>query len=674
MNFFAQQERARSHTKRMLFLFVVAVVAIVVAVDIVALVAFGAIEHQRQGMGLPPAALLFWVSVPVLAIIGLSTLYKVSTLRSGGGAVARQLGALQIEETTQDFAHRRLRNVIEEIAIASGVPVPEIYVLRDEPGINAFAAGYTPADAAVTVTQGCLDKLTRDELQGVIAHEFSHVLNGDMRLNIRLMGVVFGILVIGIIGRKLMENTGRSRDSGGVVAFGIAILVVGYIGVFFGRLIKAGISRERELLADASAVQFTRQTLGIAGALKKIGGLAEGSKLASSETEEVSHMLFGDGVGYSALFATHPPLEKRIKLLEPSFNPREFAEIAKAWSQPVKVGESEGAQVSIGGFAPALIMAAGAATAPVTAQAALPRAGAAITLTPKKVIKQAAQPGADDYETASAIHMTISERLRTFAYMADRSAQVVFALALDADAEVREKQLRIIEKRFDPTVRAGVEEIASEMKDLHPMQRLPLAQLAFPALRRRPRPQLQTFLLALNDLIQADGRVQLEEYCLAKLVGIQVIDALDPSKAKTSGSSKLADCKADATAVIAIIARYGNDDAAEAERAYLLGMHEVLPDAIDVYAPPDDFALTLDRALPKLDLLAPAGKEMLVSGLTRAIGADGKVSVSEAELLRTICAALHVPLPPQLEQAEQPPTFPLASSASASSRAAADRA
>jgi len=647
MNFFAQQERARSHTKRMLFLFAIAVAAIVFAVDVVALIAFGAVQHHRDGVGLPPAALLFWVSVPVLALIGLSTLYKISTLRSGGGAVARQFGATQIEEGTRDFAHRRLRNVIEEIAIASGVPVPEIYVLQDEPGINAFAAGYTPADAAVTVTQGCLDKLTRDELQGVIAHEFSHVLNGDMRLNIRLMGVVFGILVIGIAGRKLMENTGRSRDSGGVVAFGIAILIVGYIGVFFGRLIKAGISRQREYLADASAVQFTRQTLGIAGALKKIGGLAEGSRLASAETEEVAHMLFGDGVGYSALFATHPPLEARIKILEPTFNPHEFEQIARAWAQPVQVGEAEGAQVSISGFAPAGFIAG---TAPV-AQAMLPDADAEIALTPKKVIKQVAQPGSDDYRTATAIHTTISERLRTFAYMAERCAQVVFALALDTSAELRDSQLRILEKRYDAATRAGVEEIAGELADLHPMQRLPLAQLAFPALRRRPRPQLQTFLIALNELIQADGRVQLQEYCLAKLVGVQVIDSLDPSRARTSGSNKLADCKAEVTSVLAIIARYGNDDTGEAERAYLLGMHEVLPDAIDVYAPPEDFVLALDKALPKLDLLAPMGKELLVKGLTRAIGADGKVAVSEAELLRTICAALHCPLPPQLEQA-----------------------
>ncbi len=241
------------------------------------------------------------------------------------------------------------------------MPVPQIFVLEDEAGINAFASGYTPADAAVTVTRGALDKLTREELQGVIGHEFSHVLNGDMRLNIRLIGVVFGILVLATIGRKIAEisGRGRSRDSGGIVLFGIALFAVGYIGVVCARLIKASISRQREFLADASAVQFTRQTEGIAGALKKIGGLAEGSKLASSNTEEVAHMLFGDGVGYSALFATHPPLEERIKRLDPSFRPEEYATIAAAWSQPVQVGDDdEDADVSIAGFAPATALAA----------------------------------------------------------------------------------------------------------------------------------------------------------------------------------------------------------------------------------------------------------------------------------------------------------------------------
>jgi Zn-dependent protease with chaperone function len=651
MNFFAQQERARAHTKRMLVLFVLAVLCIVGALDFVLFLAFGSSGHGvHPGFG----AVMFWNSVLVVGIIGGCSMYKITALRGGGGAVARQLGATLVEPATTDFAHKRLRNVVEEIAIASGVPVPEVYELEGEPAINAFAAGYTPADAAVTVTQGCLDKLNREELQGVIAHEFSHVLNGDMSLNIRLMGVLFGILVIGIIGRKIAANSGRSRDSGYAVLIGIAILAIGYIGVFFGRLIKAGISRQREYLADASAVQFTRQTRGISGALKKIGGLADGSKLSSGETEEVAHMLFGDGVGYSALFATHPPLHLRIKAIDPAFVPAELDAIAKAWANPVPVGDSDGAQVSISGFAPAAIASAMSASAPVAAPAAktaLPRADAEMSLTPREVVVQVAKPGSDDYRTAGAIHATIPEKLHGLAYMGTRCQQVVFALAIDTDAAMRDKQLGLLEKRFDANVRKGVEEILAETDTLHPMQRLPLAQLAFPALRHQPRPQLQTFLIGLNELIQADGEVRLEEYCLAKLVGVQVMDALDPSRARPTGSTKLSSCTSEVADALAIVAEYGADNEADAERAYLVGMNEALPDDIAPYAQRAEWMVALDRALPILDALAPAGKELLVRGLTAAIGADGKVSVTEAELLRTICAALHCPLPPQLDQA-----------------------
>ena len=651
MNFFAQQERARTHTRRMLVLFVLAVVCIVAALDLVLFLAFGSSGHGvHPGFG----AVIFWNSVLVVGVIGACSLYKISALRGGGGAVARQLGATLVDPATTDFAHKRLRNVVEEIAIASGVPVPEVYVLEGEPAINAFAAGYTPADAAVTVTQGCLDKLNREELQGVIAHEFSHVLNGDMRLNIRLMGVLFGILVIGIIGRKIAASTGRSRDSGYAVLIGIAILAIGYIGVFFGRLIKAGISRQREYLADASAVQFTRQTVGITGALKKIGGLADGSKLSSGETEEVAHMLFGDGVGYSALFATHPPLVNRIQAIQPQFDPAEFASIAAAWSNPVPVGESDSAQASISGFAPAPIAAVIAAAAPpaaVAAVAALPQADAQIVLTPKNVVTQVARPGTDDYGTASAIHTTISDKLRALAYMGTRCQHVIFALALDTDATMRDKQLKLVEKRFGADARKGVEEIVAETDALHPMQRLPLAQLAFPALRRQPRPQLQTFLIGLNELIQADGEVRLEEYCLAKLIAVQVMDALDPSKARPTGSTKLSACAAEVADAISIVAEYGADNEADAERAYLVGMNETLPDDIAPYVQREEWMVAMDRALPILDSLAPAGKELLVRGLTAAIGADGKVSVTEAELLRTMCAAVHCPLPPQLDQA-----------------------
>jgi Zn-dependent protease with chaperone function len=657
MNFFAQQERSRTHTRRMLILFALAVVSIIAAVDIVVMIAFGAFGDRQHALAaarsVPPQA-LFLSTLAVLGVVAAATAYKISTLRSGGGAVARQFGATLVPADTTNFAYRRLRNVIEEIAIASGVPVPEIYVLEDEPAINAFAAGYTPSDAAVTVTRGCLDKLTRDELQGVIAHEFSHVLNGDMRLNIRLMGVLFGILVIGIAGRKLIENTGRSRDSGGIVAFGVAVLAIGYLGVFFGRLIKAGISRQREYLADASAVQFTRQTLGIGGALKKIGGLADGSKLASAETEEVAHMLFGDGVGYTALFATHPPLIKRIKLLDPQFNPDEFADIARAWSQPVQADDAEGAEISISGLAPAVALPR-RTSAPRPAAATpgidLRPAQKQVKLAAARISEQAGSLGKTDITNAGAIHASLPEQLRAAAYSQERSVQVIFALALGADSAARERQLGIVEKYTDAATRAGIEELAAAITQLHPLQRLPLAQLAFPSLRRRSRPALQSFLVALNHLIQADGKVELDEYCLGKLIAVQVVDALDPSRARPSGSSKLPAVAAELADVFSIAAQRGSDDAADAQRAYLLGMHEVLPDAIPVYAPPAEWASAMDRALPKLDLLSPAGKELVVRGLAQTIGADGIITVAEAELLRTICAALHCPLPPMFNQA-----------------------
>ena len=655
MNFFAQQDRARAQTRRMLVLFAIAVVCIVAAVDLVVAIAFGVMgdghRNAYRAAASPQTGVLVATTLVVLAVIGCSMLYKISSLRAGGGVVARQLGATLLDPhdpaVAGNFAYKRLRNVVEEIAIASGVPVPEVYVLENELGINAFASGYTSSDAAITVTRGCLDKLTRDELQGVIAHEFSHVLNGDMRLNIRLMGVLFGILVIGIVGSKMLQWSGRGRDSNWQVFLGIALLIIGSIGLFFGRLIKAGVSRQREYLADASAVQFTRQSQGIAGALKKIAGLAEGSKLETSEREEAAHMFFGDGVGYSALFATHPPLHKRILAIDPQFDPQELVAIARAWSAPVEAVDEEGAEVSISGLAPAGASRARASATP----GVLPPADTAIALSPNKVVTQVAHPGSDDYRAASAIHTTIADTLRAYAYSAERAPQVVLALALDASADLRTKQLALVEKYFGAATRAGIEEIAADIANLHPMQRLPLAQLAFPALRKRARGELQTFVIVLRQLIQADGRVQLEEYCLATLVSAQVIEALDPSKTVAGGSGKLTDCAAEIADVIATIARHGNDDAAEAARAFQLGMHEVLPDANARYAPPEDFVRVLDAALPKLDRLVPAGKELLVRGLTRAVGADGMVAVSEAELLRTICAALHCPLPPLLEQA-----------------------
>ena len=647
MNFFALQEQARRQTRQMLLMFALAVMAIIAAIDLLLVIALGSDARTATG-GLPWGA-LFGMSFFVVFVIGMGSLYRIATLRGGGAVVARELGGTPVPTDTGNFVYRRLRNVIEELAIAAGVPVPEIFVLEEEAGINAFASGYAPTDAAVTVTRGALDKLTRDELQGVIGHEFSHILNGDMRLNIRLIGVVFGIVVIATIGRRIAALSGRSRsrDSGGIVMFGLALIAVGYIGVVFARIIKASISRQREFLADASAVQFTRQASGIAGALKKIGGLAEGSKLASGDTEEVAHMLFGDGVGYSALFATHPPLEARILRLDPAFEPGELVRIAAAWTQPERVDEDADARadVSIAGFAPLL-----ATPMPRAAKtAALPAADAQVRLSPTSVAHQVGNPGNDDRTAAREIHAAIPAPLREAAAQPEQAMALIFALLLNDETDLRVRQLDLLGARYDAGTRALVDALATQLVDLHPMQRLPLAALAFPGLRRRPRPQLTTFMIALCELIDADGRVTLDEYCLAKLIGLQVMDALNPAATQGVGRQKLSGVETELKDLLAIVAHYGHANATDAQRAYALGLREVLPDALIAYAPPQEWALALDRALPQLDLLAPAGKELVVRALTCAISADGIVSVAESELLRTVCAALHCPLPPLLQ-------------------------
>jgi len=325
MDFFDAQEHARKQTRLLVFLFGVAVVAIIGAVYL----AVTAGNAYATGEARFDPGTLVMVALFTGLMIGGGSAFRISSLRQGGGQVARMLGGREVPADTTDLAERRLLNVVEEMAVASGTPVPEVYIMDREEGINAFAAGYSIHDAAVAVTRGTLDTLTRDELQGVIAHEFSHIMNGDMRLNIRLIGLLHGILLLAIVGRGILyaggRGGGRGRGGGGggagqIAILGIVLLLVGYIGVIFGKLIKAAISRQREYLADSSAVQFTRNPDGIAGALKKIGG--QGSRIRDHHAEEASHMFFASGLklSFGSVLATHPPLEKRIRRIDPTWD------------------------------------------------------------------------------------------------------------------------------------------------------------------------------------------------------------------------------------------------------------------------------------------------------------------------------------------------------------------
>ena len=303
--------------------------------------------------------------------------------------------------------------------------------------------------------------------------------------------------------------------------------------------------------------------------------------------------------------------------------------------------------MSIAGFAPAV---AQTAARPARANG-LPAADARLQLSPKAVVRQVGNPGNDDRAAARDIHGAIPQRLREAAWQPEQAVPLVYALLLNDEAGVRARQLDLIGAQHDGPTRDAAATLAAALAGLHPMQRLPLAALAFPALRRRPRPQLTTFMRVMRALIDADQRVTLDEYCLATLIRLQVADALAPAASQVIGRTRLPELGAELKDLLAIVARHGHDDEAGARRAYALGLHEVLPDAAIAYAPPGDWTGALDRALPRLDLLAPAGKELVVRALTRAIGADGQVSVAEAELLRTVCAGLHCPLPPLLQDA-----------------------
>lgn len=636
MNFFERQAAARRTSTRLIVLFALAVIGIVLAVDLAVFIAFGG-----------GAGGLIFTSLLTAAIIGFGSLYRIASLRGGGEAVALQFGGTLVAEDTTETSLRRLRNVVEEIAIASGVPVPKIYVLEHEGAINAFAAGYSPSDAAIAVTRGALDQLNRDELQGVIAHEFSHVLNGDMRLNIRLIGVLFGILMLGLIGRKILQHGtgGRGRGAGAVLIAALIALLVGYIGLFFGRMIKAGVSRTRESLADASAVQFTRQTAGLAGALKKIAASQGGSRLSQpGDAEEVSHMLFGDGVGFSGLFATHPPLLQRIQALEPGFREQELEDLRRRWSvrgpswedADLRKGRADEARSPLPGGIPPI----------------LPTAAAQLNVTPPMVVAQVAQPTPDDYARADGIVASLPDGLREAAKRRESVMPLLLGLLLDESAPVREKQRVEIEARLGAEAAATALELrAQSLASLHPMLRLPLAALAFPVLRLRPRPELSAFMDTVHAAVNADGQVSLFEYCLGRLLEVQVRESLDPSQYARFGRRKTGSVKQEFATLLAVVAQSGHDDASAAQRAYLAGMQRVLPRDHVPYVPPADGVLALDAVWEPLDALDPLAKQVMVEAITAAVSHDGRVVVAEAELLRTICAALHCPLPPMLERA-----------------------
>ena len=633
MNFFEHQARAKRRTLKLVLLMTLAVISLITVTSLVLIVGW---QQAQQEMHIEQA--INWNLVPgiaalvLLVVIGAS-LSKHAQLQAGGKVVAERLGGRLINLGPQGLEEQRLLNVVEEMALASGTAVPQVYVLPDA-GINAFAAGLTPQDAVIGVTRGAIMVLNRDELQGVIAHEFSHIYNGDMRLNTKLVAIVHGILVIGLIGHVIANgssavNNKAGRNKAGAIGLfiGIALVLLGSVGTMFGNRIKGAISREREFLADASAVQFTRNPDGILGALKKIGGYAASSKLDAANAAEFSHLYFGEGATLSASgrSATHPPLAERIRRIDPTWDGN-FPSIALV-ELPA---ESANADLD---FSEVL--------------SALPPVPAALVFDLAAVQASIANIGAPQHGHLQAAQQTLASldpRLKDSARNSSGAQALVYGLLLAPLAPVRTQQLQLLAASADAALLDTLQALNPALEQLDPGLRLTLLDLAIPALKQLPPPALKVFMGTLKHLIDADAKVELLEWTLLRIVQRHV-----EGLPATAYTSSLGQCRAELAVLLGALANAGQADPQQAQRALECAWRELpfeRPSALE-----SDLE-QLDAALVRLRQLMPEQRPILLAAMARCIGYDGQVTVAEAELMRAVADLLDCPMPPLLARPE----------------------
>jgi Zn-dependent protease with chaperone function len=595
MDFFEKQEKARLQTKWLVFYFALAVLGIIAVLHIGFSLLLGQPLDDWEMLGFTAAGVLLSV------VIG--SLVKIAELSKGGKAVAEMLGGVPVNPSTTDTGERRLLNVVEEMSLASGVPVPQVYVL-DEEAINAFAAGYGTADAAVGVTRGCIERLTRDELQGVIGHEFSHILNGDMRLNIRLMGLLNGILFLALLGGVLMRlalttrpRSSNDKNAGSIVAAliagGVVLYIVGWIGVFFGKIIKAAVSRQREFLADASAVQYTRNPSGLAGALSKIA--SHSSRLEHPKAQEASHMFFGNGMAeaWLGLFATHPPIQQRIAEIAPNFDAQAASPAAPplASAKPSFSGDAQ--------LAAATSMLAG--------------------------LPEFSKPALREIHSACAL---------------------VFALLLSEDESVRESQMAVLQP--DAALQKEISEMFTNRSQLSSAQKISLVDLAIPVLRGLSPQQYSVFSSRVRQLIEADGQIHLFEYTLQKLLLRHLDAAFTGARPQRVQHCSLVPLLPDTGTLLSAIANADDSDSTSLDAAFQAGVSKLgksapaFPLARQSSVNLKDF----DKALEDLATASLAIKKTILTACSVAVVHDGVVNDTQFELLRAIADTVDCPIPP----------------------------
>jgi Zn-dependent protease with chaperone function len=653
MDFFARQEKARKKTKWLVIYFILAVGAMIIAIYIAALLIFSGVQSHRHYYNEEQPQFELWdpqiflgVALGTLTVIIIGSLYKTASLSAGGSVVSEMMGGRLVKPNTTDPDERKLLNVVEEMAIASGVPMPQVYVMDEEKGINAFAAGHKPGDATITVTRGCMKLLSRDELQGVIGHEFSHVLNGDMRLNLRLMGIIFGILCLAIIGRVLLQTArggGRGRGQNPLPLLGLVLLLIGYIGVFFGRLIQAAVSRQREFLADASSVQFTRNPGGITGALKKIGGLGEnGSRVSHAHAEELSHMFFGNGVSepFIGLLETHPPLAARIRVFEPNFDGKfpyvrhdERAQPPEEISEPTRPPMPNIFGTVLGG---AILASSDAEKPPVIrSHSILPNLG---------------NPTPLHLKYAGQLRDSLPDSVKTAAREPLDAVALIYAMLLSSDEKTRATQLAELAKRVAPPVHEKAVALYPKVAPIAAHVHLPLVNIALPALRQLSAEQFNQFSQTLQWLIESDGKIELFEFVLQKIVLRHLAPHFSKLRPPVVQYYSLKPLLPDCAVLLSALANAGSSDAEEVQKAFEQG-------APYLRAPDGDWALLpreqcgvnqVDAALNRLAQAVPTIKKNLIEACVHTVGADGVIQESEAELLRAVADTLDCPIPPFL--------------------------
>ena len=674
MDFFQAQEHARRRTARLIVLFGLAVLG-TIALSYLATMALINIHHAQHPGYYSYEGGAVWLDPPVLAIVtvgtllvvGFASLFKWSQFRAGGATVAEGVGGRRVDPHTTDLHERRLLNVVEEMAIASGVPVPAVYVLDDEHGLNAFAAGLTTGDAVVTVTRGTMERLSRDELQGVVAHEFSHILNGDMRLNVKLAAIVFGILVIGLIGQGILRGFGRggirTRGKGGgavvfILAIGLAMLIIGYIGYFFGRLIQAAVSRQREFLADASAVQFTRNPGGVAGALRKIGGYALGSHLATDKAAEIGHFFFAEGYDhmlFNDLLATHPPLDVRIRTIDPQWDGRYF--------DPATAVDVRTESFQRLGYGPpplpADVALHRAYNNPADAPPLLPTR--TLSFAPAAVMAQIGSLTPRQVDHAHDLIESIPARLRDAARNPEEATALVYALLTEQHHDVADGQAAVIAAHGGDDTLRRTRELLPSLGGLAADTRLVLAQLAVPVLRRLPAPSAAAFASTCQALIECDQRLSYFEFALQKVVLRSLAVANEPA-AETPQIYSFNAVVAEIAVVLSALAWAGalqgkeqpdgseGADTAAADAAFRdgSGQLKLIENRLALLDPGACEFSRLDAALDRLAGASFPIRQRLLLACAHTVLHDGVVRDEEAELLRAFAAALSCPMPPLL--------------------------